>query len=93
MDLLPAEIRSRRERWSTSDLGRLTRGHASTDGDDFACPIILVEYDGKTRVLDGNHRMNRWVANNDERLHDVNIHVVERVGMFVELAAVPRLAD
>jgi hypothetical protein len=43
--------------------------------------------------LDGNHRINRWVASNDQRQHDVNIHAIGRVGMFVELAAVPRAAD
>src|SRR5947208_10761540 len=74
-DLKREQIASRKERWTTAALGSLTRGHNSENGIDVPWPIILAEYDG-TRVLDGNHRINRWVASSDVRDHDVHIHTV-----------------
>jgi len=41
----------------------------------------------KQRVLDGNHRINRWVTAGDTRVHDVNIHTTAEVGEFIELPA------
>jgi hypothetical protein len=70
------QISSRREHWTTADLGRLRRGHSDLGGVDIACPIVLLEYAGETRVLDGNHRINRWVRANDSRTHAVNIHTI-----------------
>jgi hypothetical protein len=77
------QIKSRRERWTTQDLGKLTLGHGSAQGKDFDCPIIVAEFEGKQRLLDGNHRINRWIAAGDQRLHDVNIHTVDGEGQFV----------
>lgn len=82
------QIKSRKEQWTVRSLGKLTRAHADPRGNDFPCPIVLAEYDGETRVLDGNHRINRWVANGDTRLHDVHIHAVEGPAVFVDLPAV-----
>ena len=70
---------------TTDALAKLTRGHGSTAGDDFDCPIIVAEYEGKQRLLDGNHRINRWVEAGDTRHHDVNIHTIAEIGQFVEL--------
>ena len=67
------------------DLAKLDRGHSATEGADFDCPIIVVEYQSKQRLLDGNHRINRWLEARDGRLHDVNIHTVDGVGHFLEL--------
>lgn len=77
------QIRSRREQWTTDALRKLTRGHKFTQGKDFDCPIVVVEYEGAQRVLDGNHRINRWIAAGDTRLHDVNIHTVAGAGQFI----------
>jgi hypothetical protein len=82
------QIRSRREQWTMHALAKLKCGHADPRGNDFDCPIVLAEYQGETRVLDGNHRINRWVANGDTRMHDVHIHAVEGHGAFVDLPAV-----
>jgi hypothetical protein len=79
------QISSRRERWTTDELAKLPRGHGSTAGEDFDCPIIVAEYEGKQRLLDGNHRINRWIEDRDTRLHDVNIHTIGGIGHFVEL--------
>jgi len=88
LDINADQIKSRREHWRTEALGKLVRGHNSPAGEDFGCPIIIAEYDGVQRVLDGNHRINRWVANGDTRVHDVNIHTVSATGAFIELQAV-----
>jgi len=52
---------------------------------DVACPIVLAEYADETRVLDGNHRINRWVNENDSRMHDVIIHTIAKAVGFVDL--------
>jgi hypothetical protein len=70
------QISSRRERWPTAKLAELRRGHTDPTGVDVECPIVLAEYAGELRVLDGNHRINRWVITGDTGLHDVNIHTV-----------------
>lgn len=90
LDITADQIRSRRERWTTETLGKLVRGHNSTAGQDFGCPIIIAEYGGVQRVLDGNHRINRWVGAGDTRVHDVSIHAVSEAGAFIELPAVAR---
>ncbi len=79
------QVKSRRGQWTTDDLGKLTRGHPSTGGFDVDCPIIVAEYEGQQWLLDGNHRVNRWVAAGDTRMHDVNIHTVAGIGQFIEL--------
>jgi hypothetical protein len=81
------QVSSRREQWTTEDLGKLARGHKSAAGQDFGCPIIIAEYEGVQRVLDGNHRINRWVTAGDTRVHDVNIHTIAGIGEFIELPA------
>jgi hypothetical protein len=82
------DIRARRERWSTEALGALTRGHSDASGVDIPCPIILAEYAGATLVLDGNHRINRWVSAGDKRIHEVHLHTVNGVPRFAVLPGV-----
>lgn len=79
------QVTSRQEQWSTDALGRLPRGHGSALGEDFGCPIVVAEYEGKQRLLDGNHRINRWIAAGDTQMHDVNIHTIAGTGQFIEL--------
>jgi hypothetical protein len=85
IDIKHDQISSRRELWTTRELGRLVRWHADSAGQDFGCPIIIAEYKGVKRLLDGHHRINRWVTNKDTRVHDVNIHTIVGVGRFIEL--------
>jgi hypothetical protein len=87
IDIKGDQISSRREQWTTSELGRLVRWHKDAAGKDFGCPIIFAEYEGVKRLLDGHHRINRWVTNKDTRVHDVNIHTIVGVGGFIELPA------
>jgi hypothetical protein len=90
MNIFPHQVRSRREQWGIDRLGQLRRGHPGVanprtrlDG-----PIVIVEYEGAARLLDGNHRINTWVAMGDSALHDVHIHTIDETGQFVELPAV-----
>lgn len=80
------QVRSRKEEKSTADLAKITR-HAGVDGEDFDCPIIIAEYQG-IRLLDGNHRINRWVRDGDTTMHDVHIHTIDGTADFVELLPV-----
>jgi hypothetical protein len=82
------QISSRQEKWGIDKLAQLERGHSDPTGADFDCPIIVVEYEGRRRLLDGNHRINRWLAAHDPRLHDVNIHKAEGTGQLIELPPV-----
>ena len=83
LDIKLNQVKSRQEEWTTDQLERLTRGHNDTSGKDFDCPIIVAEYEGVRRLLDGNHRINRWIAARDTQLHKVNIHSIVGVGQFI----------
>jgi len=85
LDIQEHRVSSRQEHWTIAELGRLLRAHVGIADRDSASPIVLVEYEGMLRLIDGNHRINRWVAEADVRQHQVNIHSVAGVGQFVEL--------
>lgn len=85
LDIKREQLKSRREQWITESLGKLARLHTSPTGQDVGCPIIIAEYEGVQRVLDGTHRINRWVTAGDTRVHDVNIHTISGVGEFIDL--------
>jgi len=88
LDIQREQVTSRREPWTTDALGRIARLHKSTAGIDVSYPIIIAEYDGVRYVLDGNHRINRWVDARDTRIHPVNFHTITGSGQFIELPAV-----
>lgn len=41
-------------------------------------PVIIAEYRGVLRLLDGSNRINMWVLHGDITLHDVNLHQILR---------------
>lgn len=86
MDITFDQIHSRQERWSVAELAGLARGHAGVAGayTRLDGPIVVVEYLGAMRLLDGNHRINTWLATGDAGLHPVHIHAVEGAGQLVE---------
>ena len=90
LDIERHQVSSRREKWPTAALAKLPRGHGFTNGEDFDCPIVLAEYQGEQRLLDGIHRVNRWIAAGDIGEHDVNIHTIAGLGQFVELPTVAK---
>jgi hypothetical protein len=62
----------RRERWSFEQLKQLKTGHNGRNDCQIE-PLILIEWEGRTVVIDGNHRLNGWVAGNDGRSRQVVI--------------------
>ncbi len=90
MNIYPHQVRSRREQWGMDRLGQLRRGHQGVAGPGTRLdgPIVIVEYEGATRLLDGNHRINTWAAMGDAALHAVHIHAIDGTGQFVELPAI-----
>ena len=85
LDIQRHQITSRHEQWHLEALARLDLGHGSSIGKDFDCPIIVAEYEGQQRLLDGNHRINRWIEAGDVRVYNVNIHTVLGSAKFIEL--------
>jgi hypothetical protein len=83
-DAQVSQISARQERWTTAQLAVLPRGHSDPSGVDIECPIIIAEYQDQ-RLLDGNHRVNRWVCSGDQRLHEVIVLSVSGAIGFVEL--------
>src|SRR5687767_13306843 len=51
----------REERWPTSELKRLKLKHDRTNDKDDRRPIVVVDYKGEPLLIDGNHRVNRWL--------------------------------
>lgn len=86
LDIQSHQISSKQEQWTVEQLSPLTRHGDPTDG-NFDSPIIVAEYEGVQRLLDGNHRINYWIQERDTRLHTVNIHTIEGRAEFVELPA------
>lgn len=52
----------REERWLTYELSRLERKHSKAHDFDDNRPIVVVEFDGRLILVDGNHRVTRWIA-------------------------------
>jgi hypothetical protein len=51
------------ELWSTPLLGSLERWHKRQHDFDDDRPLVIVELEGRKLVIDGNHRLTRWLAN------------------------------
>jgi len=88
LDIGPHQVHSRQEQWTIDKLEKLSRDHSSRGGDDFGCPIIIIEYESKQYLLDGNHRVNRWIKTRDPNPHDINIHTISGGGQFTVLPAI-----
>ncbi len=84
LDIREEQITSRAEEWPLEELARLPRAHDERHQHGSHDPVILVEYDGALRLLDGNHRINNWVARQDRGPHRVHIHTINGAGRFVE---------
>ncbi len=85
------DICTYREQWTTLELSEPRRGHNRTTPSYSGQPIILVFIKGEVipGLIDGTNRINRWIVeeNNDE--HDVNIHKVEIFGHSVDVVRSP----
>jgi hypothetical protein len=61
----------REEIWPTSELKRLKRKHDRMNDKDDRRPIVVVRYNSELLLVDGNHRVNRWLSNSPIPEHDV----------------------
>ena len=77
--LQKGNLKVREESWTVAELDKLERGHnrTVTKGPD-DLPIIVVDYRGERRLIDGTTRINKWAAEGNEDRHTVClIEVIE----------------
>ena len=60
-----------KEIWRTSDLRSLKRKHDRMNEEDDRRPIVVVDYRNERLVIDGNHRVNRWLLASPIPEHEV----------------------
>ena len=70
---------------STEQLARLKRGHNVPRIGQIVPPVIIVVYEGEERLIDGNHRVNHWVAQKSPGTHAVHVHEIVGVISFSPL--------
>lgn len=52
----------RRESWTLEQLQALERKHERVNDKDDNRPLVVVKYGDRKLLIDGNHRLNRWLA-------------------------------
>lgn len=67
----------RKEVWPTSELKRLKTKHGRTNDEDDRRPIVVLEYKTELLIIDGNHRVNRWLSDSPIPEHDVLLITVK----------------
>lgn len=73
----PSRIASERQTRSTTELGKLVRGHTRDQPWNEAAPIIIALYRGQELLLDGTTRINKWLREGNDSDHIVNFHVIK----------------
>ena len=72
--LHPSRCSIRMVRWTTAELAeRVTPFHERSCPCSLDGPLVAVELEGKTHLVDGNTRLNYWVSRHGDRTHDVNV--------------------
>lgn len=61
----------REEQWSTEQLAILERKHEKVHGFGDDRPIVVVEVGERKIVVDGNHRVTRWLRSGVSRQHRI----------------------
>lgn len=61
----------REEVWPTEQLSMLERKHEKKYEYEDDRPIVVVEYREKKLLIDGNHRVNRWLSKGVDGRHHV----------------------
>jgi hypothetical protein len=70
--LSPETCTIRLQRWTTSKLDAIRRGKHQRDRPRCAnLPVIVVEYEGREYLIDGQTRINRWTADGNDGPHEV----------------------
>ncbi len=57
--------------WPTARLNELDRKHDRTNDKDDRRPIVVVQHRNRKLLIDGNHRVNRWLRESPTPEHDV----------------------
>ena len=73
------QVRSRSEKRTTEQLLQLSIGHPRDKPQHLDGPIIVFDYEGEERLLDGNTRINHWIEKGNTERHLVHVHWVEPV--------------
>lgn len=73
------QVRSRREYRTTEQLSQLSVGHSRDKPQHLGGPIIVFDYEGEERLLDGNTRINYWLQSGNTEGHLVHVHWVDPV--------------
>lgn len=73
---VPAELNEntatiRKELWTLEQLESLDRKHVRMNDVDDNRPLVVVMYGDRKLVIDGNHRVNRWLAERSGGLREV----------------------
>lgn len=88
LDVREVHIASCAEEWSIDALAQIPRAHGGLLWFESLEPIIIADFEGQLRLLDGNHRINTWAARRQAGSYLVHIHVVSGDVRFVERQAV-----
>ena len=73
ISLNPDTAMVRDERWLTEHLVRLDRKHERMHDFDDERPLVAVEHLGRLILVDGNHRVTRWLASGQAKERQVLI--------------------
>ena len=73
------QVQSRREFRTTKQLSQLSIAHTRDKPQHLGGPIIVFDYEGEERLLDGNTRINYWLQTEDTDPHLVHVHWVDPV--------------
>jgi len=69
----PSNCGLRQELLSAEDLRTLERYHQKTNPQRTHDPIVVLEFEGRRLVVDGNKRVNKWVADATSQLRSAII--------------------
>jgi hypothetical protein len=72
----------RREWLTPQQLSHFTRGHPRSAPKRVSGPLVVVEYQGETYMLDGTNRINRWLADGDREPHETVILTPQRTAAY-----------
>lgn len=60
-----------KESWTRKQLQELERKHERINDKDDNRPLVVVKYGHQKILIDGNHRVNRWLAARTDSEHEV----------------------
>lgn len=63
----------REESWTNDQLAQVARRHSRANPKHEAGPLLVVVYNGVGYLVDGNNRVNKWIAQQDIGFHPVLI--------------------